>query len=625
MFEASLEAAGKSSVPKSATIEAKTAWVVQHVVMDLLHGDPPLPRILAPRSAEDVLSTLLHADRKVLVVADPVVKAAICSAFAYRTPPGENAQSFLALHEDHFFTMNLTRNMTQALSPTERENFPIDYTVFMYTTATTTHWCAVAMATSIPCSVDEQYRFSFALSLLLGRREPPKQMYLRLCYLGILSTSLESLGPAELRRLEESTLQFGIEYSMEPNVDPGKTATKTWGVADMGVEHLRALHTSAPTCGRHVQLALDNAIKTGCTAVMVAHTLHKKRLIQEACTALLSDWTIGQAPESFYEQFGITQQERRLVDETVILNHKKSTKMVRSSFAILVFCDTPTVSGSLAEELKFTSAVSKMNGYHPSSSGEGRLVLHKFAGTLAALGFLPAYAERTPSASPITKAVDAPSFAPAPDAESVLQQGIHAAPLQTVESAQSAGSHTQPTPASRSRGPRVSAEAAERADAAMAALLLEESQQPAAASMSKKAKKKARKQKKAAACDSGDQRNIDLSTGSVTAPEAPPSVGTILADTTGTVQAASEAPLAAPSSSEPREPPDEFACPITHELMDDPVMASDGHTYERRAIERWLETKKTSPKSGLPLESVAVFPNHLVRRLIREWQEAPQG
>lgn len=32
---------------------------------------------------------------------------------------------------------------------------------------------------------------------------------------------------------------------------------------------------------------------------------------------------------------------------------------------------------------------------------------------------------------------------------------------------------------------------------------------------------------------------------------------------------------------------DEFLCPITFELMIDPVIASDGHTYERSAIEKW--------------------------------------
>jgi len=69
------------------------------------------------------------------------------------------------------------------------------------------------------------------------------------------------------------------------------------------------------------------------------------------------------------------------------------------------------------------------------------------------------------------------------------------------------------------------------------------------------------------------------------------------------------------------EPPDDLICPITQELMNDPVIAADGHTYERVAIERWLKTNTTSPKSGDELEMTAIFPNHLVRRMIREWQE----
>lgn len=31
-----------------------------------------------------------------------------------------------------------------------------------------------------------------------------------------------------------------------------------------------------------------------------------------------------------------------------------------------------------------------------------------------------------------------------------------------------------------------------------------------------------------------------------------------------------------------------FLCPITGEIMADPVMTSDGHTFDRHAIERWF-------------------------------------
>jgi hypothetical protein len=38
-----------------------------------------------------------------------------------------------------------------------------------------------------------------------------------------------------------------------------------------------------------------------------------------------------------------------------------------------------------------------------------------------------------------------------------------------------------------------------------------------------------------------------------------------------------------------RAPPPAFLCPISHELMSDPVVACDGHTYERKAIAEWIQ------------------------------------
>ena len=65
-----------------------------------------------------------------------------------------------------------------------------------------------------------------------------------------------------------------------------------------------------------------------------------------------------------------------------------------------------------------------------------------------------------------------------------------------------------------------------------------------------------------------------------------------------------------------------YVCPITHELMCDPVMACDGQSYERRAIEQWFTRRRASPKTGCELETTALFPNHLLRNQICEWQEA---
>jgi hypothetical protein len=42
--------------------------------------------------------------------------------------------------------------------------------------------------------------------------------------------------------------------------------------------------------------------------------------------------------------------------------------------------------------------------------------------------------------------------------------------------------------------------------------------------------------------------------------------------------------------------PNEYLCSLTLEVMVDPVIAADGHTYERAAITRWFRQSKRSPK-----------------------------
>ena len=88
--------------------------------------------------------------------------------------------------------------------------------------------------------------------------------------------------------------------------------------------------------------------------------------------------------------------------------------------------------------------------------------------------------------------------------------------------------------------------------------------------------------------------------------------------------AEAQEPSSAAEAPAPREeePPADFICPITTEIMSDPVMAADGHSYERSAIERWLATKSTSPMTGEALVQSFLAPNHTLRRQIREWEEA---
>lgn len=62
---------------------------------------------------------------------------------------------------------------------------------------------------------------------------------------------------------------------------------------------------------------------------------------------------------------------------------------------------------------------------------------------------------------------------------------------------------------------------------------------------------------------------------------------------------------------------DEFICPITYELMREPVVASDGHTYERNAIEKWLKSNSLSPRTGDTIVNT-VIPNINLRKLIQD-------
>lgn len=47
-------------------------------------------------------------------------------------------------------------------------------------------------------------------------------------------------------------------------------------------------------------------------------------------------------------------------------------------------------------------------------------------------------------------------------------------------------------------------------------------------------------------------------------------------------------------------------CPIGLTDMEDPVLASDGHSYDRINILKWLEQKKISPITRKPITTVLI-------------------
>lgn len=68
------------------------------------------------------------------------------------------------------------------------------------------------------------------------------------------------------------------------------------------------------------------------------------------------------------------------------------------------------------------------------------------------------------------------------------------------------------------------------------------------------------------------------------------------------------------------QPFQSFKCPITREVMRDPVQIASGQTYERFAIEKWFLQHTTCPL-GVELKDLNMRPNFALRQSIEEWRE----
>ena len=70
--------------------------------------------------------------------------------------------------------------------------------------------------------------------------------------------------------------------------------------------------------------------------------------------------------------------------------------------------------------------------------------------------------------------------------------------------------------------------------------------------------------------------------------------------------------------------PECFVCAITNTIMEEPVITVDGFSYERKAIEQWLESSELSPMTGNKLASKVLIPNlnlHKAIMLFRKEQD----
>ena len=67
--------------------------------------------------------------------------------------------------------------------------------------------------------------------------------------------------------------------------------------------------------------------------------------------------------------------------------------------------------------------------------------------------------------------------------------------------------------------------------------------------------------------------------------------------------------------------PPSFKCPITGSMMQDPVVDPEGNTYERRAIEAWLERSQTSPMTRTSLTASMLNSNRALRDAIESFRQ----
>ncbi|KAJ7005647.1 U-box domain-containing protein 15-like [Populus alba x Populus x berolinensis] len=68
--------------------------------------------------------------------------------------------------------------------------------------------------------------------------------------------------------------------------------------------------------------------------------------------------------------------------------------------------------------------------------------------------------------------------------------------------------------------------------------------------------------------------------------------------------------------------PHEFLCPITLEIMTDPVIVASGQTYERESIRKWIDSNhRTCPKTREILAHLSLAPNYALKNLILQWCE----
>ena len=62
-----------------------------------------------------------------------------------------------------------------------------------------------------------------------------------------------------------------------------------------------------------------------------------------------------------------------------------------------------------------------------------------------------------------------------------------------------------------------------------------------------------------------------------------------------------------------------FTCPITCEIIKEPVSSKYGHLFEKEAVENWVKKHHTCPLTQKPLELSDLFPQYAVKAAIKQY------
>ena len=65
-----------------------------------------------------------------------------------------------------------------------------------------------------------------------------------------------------------------------------------------------------------------------------------------------------------------------------------------------------------------------------------------------------------------------------------------------------------------------------------------------------------------------------------------------------------------------------YCCPISGEIMEDPVITPSGITYDKKSIEQWLQKKPIDPLSKKPLKKEELIPNRALKESIIEYKKS---